>query len=122
METAKEILEKTINRNIPIDIEVYDGVIAAMEEYKNQSEDKPLLQWVACSERLPQLGEEVIVFCPNSRSMVTALIRYIRYEGCPDFFWNNRTGNDTHLQETVTHWMPLPNPPFEEVKQKIESL
>ena len=72
--------------------------------------------WIDVNEALPPIGTEVIVFCPYKkeygRSPVTALCRLIRYEGCNGFYWdNNYGGNNTHVQNAVTMWQPMPNDP-----------
>ena len=66
-------------------------------------------EWINVKDRLPEIGEEVIVYTPNGWSDVTALCRLIRYEGATEFYWDNHYGGSNfHLQEAVTHWMPLP--------------
>lgn len=73
-------------------------------------------KWISVKDQLPGIGEEVIVYCqPNNDGMgkVTALCRYIRYEGATNFYWDNDypgSGN-LYIQEAITHWMPLPEPP-----------
>ncbi len=67
--------------------------------------------WIDIKKQLPPVGDEVIVF--TKRGEVTALARFIRYEGAVDYYWDNHypgTGN-CHIQESVTHWMPMPQPP-----------
>ena len=70
--------------------------------------------WVSVEDRLPEIGEEVIVYVPNSnRNKVTSLAMYIRYEGATEFHWDNQYGgSNIHLQNAVTHWQPLPKPPL----------
>lgn len=70
------------------------------------------MEWISVDDRLPEIGDEVIVYTPNSRTKVTALCRLIRYEEDAEFFWDNfYGGTNFHLKESVTHWMPLPAPP-----------
>lgn len=60
-------------------------------------------QWIKCSERMPENGREVLAIgdMGHSRSqMVSAFL---------DRYWTWFDNN-----ETVTHWMPLPEPPQEE--------
>lgn len=72
------------------------------------------MDWISVEDALPELGAEVLVYCPRKECRkVTALARFIRYEGSQDFYWDNDypgKGN-MHLAESVTHWMPLPPPP-----------
>ena len=68
--------------------------------------------WISIKDKLPEVGTEVIVFTPHNNK-VTSLARYIRHEGANTYFWDNHypgSGN-CHIQESVTHWMPLPEPP-----------
>ena len=59
-------------------------------------------RWIPCSERLPKVGEEVLVF---SRSRGIAVDYYDRcLFGYAD----------------VTHWMPLPEPSEEENKNAAD--
>lgn len=72
--------------------------------------------WIPVSERLPEIGNEVLVYCPHKiefgRNPVTALMRLIRYEKATEFYWdNNYGGRNVHLKESVTHWMSLPAAP-----------
>lgn len=70
------------------------------------------LEWVACKDRLPDIGDLVIVYTPKLDRKVKALMRLIPYEGATEFFWDDYRGGATHVQEAVTHWMPLPKPPL----------
>jgi hypothetical protein len=70
--------------------------------------------WISVEHRLPEIGREVLVYRPNSeRGTVTALARFIRYEGASDFYWDNSypgKGN-MHLDTSITHWKPMPAAP-----------
>lgn len=73
-------------------------------------------EWISVEEALPPLGLEVLVYVPskieNGRSPVTALSRYIRYEGATTFHWdNNYGGSNIHLSTSVTHWAFMPKAP-----------
>lgn len=72
--------------------------------------------WISVADSLPAIGREVLVYVPSKiemgRNPVTALIRLIRHEAASDFYWdNNYGGSNIHLPESVTYWMPLPEPP-----------
>lgn len=70
-------------------------------------------KWIRVEDGLPGVGQEVIVYCPESKKKVTALCRFYRYEGATSFYWDNYYGGSfTHIQEAVTHWQPLPNAPI----------
>lgn len=52
-------------------------------------------EWIKCSEKLPEYGQDIIVFAP-----MTELISFrtvMQYLG--------------HLNPSITYWMPLPKPP-----------
>jgi len=73
-------------------------------------------EWISVKDKLPEIGSEVIVL--KNDGNVTALARYIRYEGAKEYFWDNfYGGSNLCLQESITHWMPLPNPPKEGVER-----
>lgn len=58
-------------------------------------------QWIPVSERLPEQGQEVIV----------ASYRMIKPVVFTTIFWNKEHDN----WYGITHWMPLPKPPKEDV-------
>ena len=61
-------------------------------------------RWIPVEERLPSYGQEVIVYAGNyPKGCVTAMR-----------FWDAKY--TTWLR--VTHWMPLPAPPVQEVNQE----
>ena len=64
--------------------------------------------WIPVSERLPPIGEEVIVFADRTTIRIWSLERY--YPTIADVFWEREDGfhEDT---DVVSHWMPLPEPP-----------
>ena len=74
------------------------------------------MKWIHIKDKLPEIGVEVIVYCPHKisrqRNPVTALARYITYDGCDEnanYFWDNYYGgNNTHVKDAVTHWAHLP--------------
>lgn len=71
-------------------------------------------QWIPVSERLPDIGERVLVAWKSfeGEPRVGERCRLIPYEGAREFFW--QYWNSQHgllLQEAVTHWMPLPEAP-----------
>lgn len=71
--------------------------------------------WIKVEDRLPEIGTEVNVFCPEKEfNKVTSLCRLKKYEGSSDYYWDNNYGtSNLHLKEAVTHWQPLPEPPTE---------
>jgi hypothetical protein len=72
----------------------------------------PKGEWISVKNGLPPIGQEVIVATPRGSRKVTALVRLIPHEGARDFYWDNAYGGKfTHVQDSVTHWMPLPEAP-----------
>ncbi|RXO51046.1 DUF550 domain-containing protein [Salmonella enterica] len=68
--------------------------------------------WISCSERMPEDEQEVIVH--NKLGY-----RYVSYfDEHSGLFFDMRGGNQMNCIEhiLVTHWMPLPAPPQQEVK------
>lgn len=57
-------------------------------------------KWIPVSERLPEHGQEVIIYTGNIQKPTV-----LAYQ-----FWNPKYDTWAH----VTHWMPLPEPPKEE--------
>ena len=54
-------------------------------------------KWIPVTERLPEYGQEVIVYSGNVLKPVVYGVHY----------WNKEFNSWAH----ITHWMPLPEPP-----------
>lgn len=92
--------------------------------------------WISVKRKLPRLGQIVIVCFPSG------------YDGCPIYAWGTRhyepgegwlwaiktRGGDIRIGETaewndiepdddysVTHWQPIPRPPFRASKKKAKA-
>ncbi|MEG6445876.1 DUF551 domain-containing protein [Enterobacter roggenkampii] len=65
---------------------------------------EPAQEWIPCSERMPEQFKAILVF--NEYGEV--------WSGAYDRYWNFYCDNE--LVECVTHWMPLPAAPQQEVK------
>lgn len=65
-----------------------------------------IMEWIKCGDRLPDNTE--FVLCIEKRS------GYGTY-GQPFVCWHDGDGwvGKTNYRPTVTHWMPLPEPPTE---------
>lgn len=68
--------------------------------------------WVSCADRMPDVGQEVLVYNPDYDSGETYFWLAI-YER--DGTWNTETC--TLNPEEVTHWMALHEPPGMEAVQ-----
>lgn len=70
------------------------------------------MKWISVNDKLPKVGEDVIVHCANETITGPILI------GC---YWDERGGGHEHwsVQDvgdnwdySVTHWMPKPELPY----------
>ena len=60
-----------------------------------------LSEWISIHDRMPKVAEDVITFSEH------------KFQIDIGFFINNQWHSDRGDLPTVTHWMPLPNPPEE---------
>ncbi|MFD2020991.1 DUF551 domain-containing protein [Pseudocitrobacter faecalis] len=66
--------------------------------------------WVACSERMPEAGDDMIVFTDE---IVMSGVSYSKKKG---FYIQALEYDDDEPVDNVTHWMPLPAAPQQEGK------
>lgn len=74
-------------------------------------------RWIPVTERLPEGDDTVLVYCPEVFKYVTGPHKsfFGRYSHTLDKWIVLSFGaNDTW---TVTHWMPLPEPPAQESQE-----
>jgi hypothetical protein len=65
------------------------------------------MEWIKCSDRLPYIGQQVLVF---SLRYNQAIVGERSDSVHPYYFWDfDETG---HSKEEVSHWMPLPANPI----------
>ena len=70
-------------------------------------------KWISTAERLPAIGETVLAF----RGDFMEVLVYDKHHGQEDFFYMDECGYwQEAFRPSVTHWMPLPEPP--EVKHE----
>ncbi len=68
------------------------------------------MNWISTKDELPEIGSEVNVYTRQGK--VTSLCRLIRHEGATTYYWDNHYGgSNVHVQDEITHWKPLPEPP-----------
>lgn len=76
------------------------------------SGNSPVIQdgWVACVERMPSAGEQVLAYRPDAPESNDPLIKMATYVG------GSAHGHGFDCYCKPTHWMPLPAAPQQEVK------
>lgn len=83
------------------DYEDYEGITAmtmnCCSMFPKCGKFKLRSRWIPVSERLPERGQEVIIYTGNIQKPTV-----LAYQ-----FWNPKYDTWAH----VTHWMPLPTPP-----------
>lgn len=84
-------------------------IMCEMCELKLHRDGVAIQKWIPVSERLPNVFEGVLAYCPKHRN---TYLLYINARGEWHFF--DKTVAGALLDEAVTHWMPLPEPPKEE--------
>ena len=75
-------------------------------------------EWISVEDRLPPYDIEVLVYQPNWKGqLVTAAIFLAIDSSGHKFIFNYKLANYNNLIDpgdsrySVTHWMPLPEPP-----------
>lgn len=87
-----------------------------------QSGTAAACQWVATSERLPELNVEVLVAFKETTLPATAQRVCFRTTAPGEYEWLWPKENDMDGEPlTVTHWMPLPAAPSEHERQQPAS-
>lgn len=89
---------------------------AMLQSFGNSEQlNSPVIQdgWVACVERMPSAGEQVLAYRPDAPESNDPLIKMATYVG-----WSaHGHGFDCYCKPT--HWMPLPAEPQQEVTQAL---
>lgn len=68
--------------------------------------------WVACSERMPDIGTEIFYFCKDDGLRDCGIVSSSNFSGRGDAQLNvHAEGYDLRLGVDITHWMPLPAAP-----------
>jgi Protein of unknown function (DUF551) len=60
------------------------------------------MSWICVDEKMPDVAEDVLLFSED------------HYQIDVGFLQDNKFFTDRGQLKTVTHWMPLPNPPEEQ--------
>ena len=95
----------------------WNAYLAAMLQSFGNSEqlNSPVIQdgWVACVERMPSAGEQVLAYRPDAPESNDPLIKMATYVG------GSAHGHGFDCYCKPTHWMPLPAAPQQEVTQAL---
>ena len=86
---------------------------AMLQSFGNSEQlNSPVIQdgWVACVERMPSAGEQVLAYLPDAPESNDPLIKMATYVG------GSAHGHGFDCYCKPTHWMPLPAAPQQESK------
>ncbi|EPI4969134.1 DUF551 domain-containing protein [Enterobacter hormaechei] len=73
--------------------------------------------WVACSERMPDIDTEIFYFCKDDGLRDCGIVSSSNFSDSGDAqLYVHAEGYDLRLGVDITHWMPLPAAPQQEVK------
>ena len=84
-----------------------DAIIAELKEQLAKANAeveqlKSLHGWVSVDERLPNDGDQVLIYIGSQISVA---------EKCKVFGFIDAIERDAYRCDMITHWMPLPTPP-----------
>ncbi|HDX4638498.1 TPA: DUF551 domain-containing protein [Enterobacter hormaechei subsp. steigerwaltii] len=73
--------------------------------------------WVACSERMPDIGIEIFYFCQDDGLRDCGIVSSSNFSDRGDAqLYVHAEGYDLRFGVDITHWMPLPAAPQQEAK------
>lgn len=101
----------TIDRAIeildPEHRENYDGMDEVNEACRMGMAALEQMRWIPCSERLPEKNDQwVLCLC------VSGAIEVLKFDYTM-WNWDAQYPGRCYMENYVTHWMPLPEPPEE---------
>ncbi|WP_298032179.1 DUF551 domain-containing protein [uncultured Dysosmobacter sp.] len=95
---------------------LHDSVDVALSALRSQqeAENEPLTGWISVKDRLPEKGNEdwYNIVLTKERSGDLPMRRIVKV-GYWDWYHKRFWGFEVGYGYTVTHWMPLPEPPKE---------
>ena len=101
--TRMDVREKLVELLAPTSLNFEEAVYLADYLVKN---GVTVQEWIPVTERLPEKGQEVLVFDTRENWTGFAWLR-------PDETWTALGFDFPFDLGEVTHWMPLPEPPEE---------
>ena len=96
-----DLVKKVIKTIKNCDVKCAQVIIAAVREHDG---------WVSVEDRLPETSrgtrsKAVLIYCPVIKCTFTACYNF------DEKGWEHFASGANNLNEHVSHWMPLPNPP-----------
>ncbi|MGS6190712.1 DUF551 domain-containing protein [Enterobacter asburiae] len=82
---------------------------------ESRCSNSPVIQdgWVACSERIPDIGTEIFYFCQDDDLRDCGIVSSANFSDKGDAqLYVHADGYDLRFGVDITHWMPLPPPPL----------
>lgn len=95
------------------------GVLRAIDRVCRSSMLQPVSQsyklpdeWIACSDQLPKVGDEIFYCCQDDGIMDCGIVSSSNFTGRGDAeLFVHAEGYDLRFGADITHWMPLPEAP-----------
>lgn len=100
IERAIEILDPEHREN-------YDGMDEVNEACRMGMEALERMRWIPCSERMPDENNRWVLCLCVSGAMEVLKFDYTMWN------WDAQYPGRCYMENYVTHWMPLPEPPEE---------
>lgn len=101
----------TIDRAIeildPEHWDIYDGVDEVNEACRMGMEALERTRWIPCSERLPEKNDQWVLCLCVSGALEVLKFDYTMWN------WDAQYPGRCYMENYVTNWMPLPEPPEE---------
>ncbi|WP_188249377.1 MULTISPECIES: DUF551 domain-containing protein [Citrobacter] len=100
--------------------QVWDAMIAAAPQPQNSPQNIPEIipGWIPVSERMPEVGVKVLCFPVEDEPIHASFNGQLWLQ---DISWSvSDESIDNVISCNVTHWMPLPASPQQEVKSALE--
>ena len=112
MNRRAAMLQGAENAESPTTMQTAPALDSSPKFAESPSGNSPVIQdgWVACVERMPSAGEQVLAYRPDAPESNDPLIKMATYVG------GSAHGHGFDCYCKPTHWMPLPAAPQQEVK------
>lgn len=83
---------------------------------KQPSSNEPVTGWIKCSEQMPDIGTEIFYFCQDDCLRDCGIVSSSNFSNEGDAqLYVHAEGYDLRFGVDITHWMPLPAAPEQEV-------